>query len=433
MRSALPKVLHPVCGVSMGAHVIGAARAVGPERLVVVVGHGGDEVRAALDGPGVTFVEQAEQLGTGDAVRQCRAALAGCDTIVVLNGDQPLVTSDLLTRLLAARGQSPFAFVTSELDEPGRLGRVQRRGGSVNAIVEAADDPGADGPAEVNAGKYVFDAEWLWERLDRLEPAANGEFYLTSLARMAAAEGSPAVTVSCAPEEFLGVDDRLALSEAERLMRQRILANHMRNGVTITDPVTTYIDASVVLGEDATVMPNSHLYGTTSVAPGARIGPGTTLQNADIGPGSVVRHSVVEDSRVGARVSIGPFAHIRGNAEIGDECELGNYAEVKNSVLGRGVKMHHFSYVGDADVGEDSNMGAGMITCNFDGEEKHRTIIGKRVFVGSDTMLVAPITLGDGASTGAGSVVTRDVPADTKVVGVPAREFPARDRGDDGA
>ncbi|MGH2632574.1 MAG: DapH/DapD/GlmU-related protein, partial [Tepidiformaceae bacterium] len=230
--------------------------------------------------------------------------------------------------------------------------------------------------------------------------------------------------------EALGVDDRVKLAEAERIMRGRILQRHMLAGVTITDQATTYIDSAVQLGPDVTILPNSSLWGTTTVATGCVIGPGTTLANAAIGRDTTVRNSVVEDSRVGERSKVGPFAHLRENAVVGDDCEVHNYAEIKNSVIGNHVKMHHFSFIGDADVGDETNIAAGVVTCNYDGTRKNRTTIGRHVFIGSDSMLIAPVTLGDDAFTGAGSVVTKDVRPGGRVAGVPARAIPKPKRRD---
>ena len=428
MKSALPKVLHPVCGTPMAGHVIEAARCLRPASIAVVVGHEGQRVRDALAAADLTFVDQPDLLGTADAVARCRESLGGCETVLVVNGDQPLTTTELLQAVLDGRGAAPMAFATCTLDDAGRLGRVARDShGAVSAIVEAADLPAVSGPAEVNAGVYAFDAAWLWDALARIARSPSGEYYLTHLAALAHEDGTPAVAVACEPGAFLGVDDRRALARAEAAMRTRILERHMERGVTIIDPATTYIDAAVHIAEDVTILPNCYLYGSTEAASGATIGPGTILRNARIGRDSRVESSVIEDSRIGERVRVGPFAHVRGGADIGDDCELGNYAEVKNSRIGRRVKMHHFSYIGDADVGEDTNIAAGIITCNFDGKEKHRTTIGRNVFIGSDTMLIAPVTLGDHSATGAGSVVTRDVPPGTLVVGMPARRVRRRD------
>lgn len=430
MRSRLPKVLHPVCGEPMAWHVLQAARGLRPGRIVVVTGHEAERVEAGLAAPDVVFVRQEVLDGTAGAVRRAEEALRGCERVVVLNGDAPLVTAELLERLLAAGEGRPLAFVTCRVEEPGRLGRVVRDGsGAAAAVVEASEWEGPAGPAEINAGQYVFEAAWLWPRLGEVPVSARGEYYLTHLIGMAAREGRPAGTVEATQEEALGVDDRVKLAEAEAVMRRRVLVRHMLAGVTIEDPATTWVGARVELGQDVVIRAGSRLEGATRVADDARIGPNTTLRNATVGVGARVEASVVEDSEIGAGCRVGPFAHVRGGAVIGEGCELGNYAEVKNSRLGRGVKMHHFSYLGDADVGDGANIAAGTITCNFDGVAKHRTVIGARAFIGCDTMLVAPVRIGDDAFTATGSVVTRDVGDGESVKGVPARPFDRKGQG----
>ncbi len=420
MKSALPKVLHPVCGRPMAAYVLDAARALEPERIIVVVGYGGAEVRAALGAPGVTFVEQLDQLGTGHAVKLCRESAAGSAEVMVLNGDSPLISSETLRAVQAARGTSPVAMATCLVPDSGRFGRVERlRAGAVTGIREGSHE--SAGTAERNAGQYLFDGPWLWAHIDRVTPSDNGEFYLTDLPAMAFSEGTPAVTSAGPVEELMGFDDRIGLAEAERLMRQRILNTHMVNGVTIIDPATTYIDATAALAEDVTVLPNTHIQGVSVIATGAVIGPNAILRNATVGARTTIGPSVVEDSTIGADVSIGPFCHVRGNSVIGDQCALGNYAEVNRSHLGRAVKMHHFSYLGDALVGDRANIAAGVITNNYDGVNKHQTIIGEGAFVGCDTMLVAPVEMGANSQTGAGAVLREDLPPNAVAVGVPAR------------
>ena len=431
MKSRVHKVLHPVCGVPMGMHVIEAARALDPHTIAVVVGHQADAVRVAFAAPDITFVDQTELNGTGDAVLRCRRALEGCDEVMVLNGDCPLITPGLLRELRDARLIRPLAFVSAFVEEPGRLGRVIRdANGDPQQVVEASDYEGPEGAAEINAGQYVFDAAWLWRTLPQVPVSAKGEYYLTHLIAEAAHAGAPGAAIPADAEEVLGVDDRLKLAEAEAAMRRRILERHMLAGVTISDPATTYIDAGVAIEPDVTVLPNCHLRGRSDIAEGAVIGPGTTLANAIIGAETRVQASVIEDSSIGARCTVGPFAHVRGGAVIEDDCQLGNYAEVKNSNIGPGVKMHHFSYLGDADVGARANIAAGAITCNYDGEHKHRTVIGEDAFIGCDTMLIAPVTVGAGAFTATGAVVTRDVLPGQTVAGVPAKPF-ERKRGDE--
>jgi bifunctional UDP-N-acetylglucosamine pyrophosphorylase/glucosamine-1-phosphate N-acetyltransferase len=426
MKSALPKPLHLVCGLPMVQHVIDAARTLEPGRIVVTVGHGGEQVRAALAGQDLAFVEQTEMLGTGDAVRRCREALHGFESIVVLNGDAPLVTAGIVEQL-ASPPMPAIRIATAEVPEVGRLGRVVRDEiGSPVRVVEVADYEGADSGGEINAGFYAFDAAWLWSRIDTLPLSAKGEYYLTDLVRMAAEDGVARESVQIGDLAVVGVDDRVKLAEAERVMRARIIERHQLAGVTIVDPATTYVDAAVRLAQDVTLLPNCHLQGATAVEANCTVGPGTTLRSAVIREESRVEASIIEDSEIGARCRVGPFAHVRGGTVIGDDCELGNYSEVKNSRVGRGVKMHHFSYLGDADVGEGTNIAAGAITCNWDGINKNRTTIGANVFIGCDTMLIAPVSIGDGALTGAGSVVNRDVAAGARVAGVPARLIPGK-------
>jgi bifunctional UDP-N-acetylglucosamine pyrophosphorylase / glucosamine-1-phosphate N-acetyltransferase len=427
MKSALPKVLHAVCGKPMVGHVLDAAHGLQPDRLIVVVGHGGDQVREALAAPGIIFVTQAEQLGSGHAVAQCAEAAAGCDEVVVLNGDSPMLTTASLQRLRECRADRPMAFLSTVLGDPAKLGRVVRNGTEVSAIVEWDEYTGPPGPAEINSGQYVFSAPWLWENLPTVTRGPKGEYYFTALAAMATTAGTPAQTAMIEPQEFLGVDDRVRLAEAEQLMRQRILRQHMLDGVTITDPATTYIDAGVEIGQDTTILPGTTIRGRTVIAPGCTIGPGSLLRDATLGERTVVQASTIEDSTLGERVYVGPYSHVRGNSTIGDDCHLGNYAEVNRSKLGRGVKMHHFSYLGDATVGDRANIAAGVITNNYDGTHKHPTVIGEDAFVGCDTMLVAPVEMGANSQTGAGTVLRQDLPPNAVAVGVPARIIRMRD------
>ena len=424
MRSTLPKVLHEVCGRAMVSHVIEAARAIEPRRLAVVIGHEADLVREAV-GPGVEFVEQTSMLGTGDAVERCREAMAGCDRVVVLNGDAPLLTGATIVALLSGAAEATMAIAVNRVEDNGAFGRVERDGdGNVVRIREA--DRQAEGYTERNAGFYVFDSAWLWKNIGRVGESDSGERYLTALAAMAAEQGGTITAVEVPADDALGVDDRRRLADAEAIMRHRIVDRLMEEGVTVRDPATTYIDAGVAIEADVTIEPGSHIRGRSRIATGSTIGPNTVLRNSSIGANSLVTQSTIEDSTIGDSVTVGPNAHVRGGTTIGDHCELGNYAEVKNSMVGKGVKMHHFSYLGDADVGPGVNYAAGAVTCNYDGVAKHRTTIGAGAFIGCDTMLVAPVTIGAGAVTGAGAVVTKDVGAGERVAGVPARPLPER-------
>ncbi len=405
-------------------HVIDAAGALAPERIAVVVGYEAAQVQSAVDAK-VVFVDQPEMLGTGDAVQRCREAMTDIDRIVVLNGDAPLLTAETIQAFVAGAGEATMAIAVNRVPDRGAFGRVERDNeGRVCGIVEA--DRESEGVAERNAGFYVFDASWLWENIEAVGTSEKGERYLTALAAMAAEQRKSVTTVAVDSEDAMGVDDRLRLSEAEANMRQRIAERHMLAGVTIRDPATTYIDATVQIAEDVTIEPGCHLRGRSTIATKATIGPNTVLRDSQVGAGSLVAQSTIEDSRIGNEVSVGPNSHVRGGATIGNHCEIHNYAEVKNSVVGEGVKMHHFSYLGDADVGDRVNYAAGAITCNYDGVSKHRTTIGAGAFIGCDTMLIAPVTIGEGAVTGAGAVITKDVAAGERVAGVPARPLPVR-------
>ncbi|MSQ61911.1 MAG: UDP-N-acetylglucosamine diphosphorylase/glucosamine-1-phosphate N-acetyltransferase [Dehalococcoidia bacterium] len=426
MRSALPKVLHPIAGKPMLRHVIDAVRAAGVPALIAVVGHEAGRIRAAL-GPDVAFVEQKEQLGTGHALNCAREQAGGATDVLVVSGDVPLLRPETLRSLLQQHTESgaTLTLLTARLERPGDLGRIVRDGGGrVRAIAEAADaDVATQAIEEINAGAYCFRAAWLWPRLAFLPASAGGEYYLTALVEQAVREGAPVQTVTTDdPEEALGVNDREQLSRAEAVMRRRILRRLMlESGVTVIDPATTYVDADVQIGQDTVIEPNSAIRGSCVIGRNCVIGPGATLCNARIGDGCRIGASLIEDSELEAEVSMGPYGHIRGGARIGTGVELGDHVEIKNSRIGQGSNIHHFSYVGDAELGVNVNIGAGAVTCNYDGVAKHRTIIGDGAFIGSDTMLVAPVRIGHGAKTGAGSVVTHDVADGATVFGVPAR------------
>lgn len=427
MKSKLPKALHPLCGRPMVRHVERAVRDAGIKRVVVVVGVGGGRLRAAL-GPGVETVEQGEPLGTGHAAAQAADALAdGPQHILVVNGDAPLVKSQTLAALMTAHteGPAPLTFLTARVPDAARFGRVARNGdGAVLAIVEDADataEIGADD--EINAGVYCFDAAWLSAHVGEIEPSAAGERYITSLAATAAGEGAPPVTVECAdPSEAIGVDTRSRLAEAEAALRARIREHWMAEGVTLSNPATIHIDADAVIGRDTVIHPNTYVLGKSEIGEDCEIGPGTIVSGSHIGDGCAVVASVIEQgSRLEDGARVGPYSHVRGGSEIGRGVHLGNFVEVNRSVLGPGTRSHHFSYIGDGLFGADVNVGAGTITCNFDGVDKHPTVVEDGAQLGSDSMLVAPVHVGARAKTGAGTVVTTDLPADSLTVGVPGR------------
>jgi bifunctional UDP-N-acetylglucosamine pyrophosphorylase/glucosamine-1-phosphate N-acetyltransferase len=426
MKSKQPKVLHRICGRAMGAHVTYVIAEAGVTRTAIVVGKGAVEVRAGL-GEGFTYVEQTKQLGTGHALVQSRDALENAaQHVIVANGDIPLVRSESLGALMARHLEAGAAVtvLTSSGGPVDGLGRVVRdEGGRIKAIVEEAELPEALRDIdEINVGAYCFDAAWLWPALEELSPGKRGELYLTNLVALAYDSGRPTASVTVAdPSEALGVDDRVRLADAEAAMRQRIRRRWMLEGVTIVDPPSTYIDVDVRLGRDSIIHPNSSILGTSTIGEDCEIGPGSIISSSSIGSRVRVLASVIEDSVIEEDVSVGPYSHLRREAHIEAGARLGNFVEVKKSRFERGSVASHFSYIGDSTVGRRANIGAGTITCNFDGVLKHPTVIGEGALIGSDTMLVAPVTVGAGAKTGAGAVVTEDVAAGATVVGVPAR------------
>jgi bifunctional UDP-N-acetylglucosamine pyrophosphorylase/glucosamine-1-phosphate N-acetyltransferase len=338
----------------------------------------------------------------------------------------PLLRGETLKTLYEAQlnHSGPFSMLTHLTDNPRGFGRIVRDAGKqVKAVVEEADaTPEQLKIQEVNDGIYCFDADWLWSHLDQIPLSAKGEYYLTDLVSMAVQEGwAINALIMEDASEAMGINTRVHLAEAEATMKDRINRELMLSGVTIIDPASTYIHAGVEIERDTIILPNTYIWGKTTIGEECVIGPNTIIESSTIGSQCEIKASVIEFATMENRVDIGPFGHLRKGAHLEDEVHMGNFGEVKNSRLRRGVKMGHFSYIGDGDIGEETNVGAGTITCNYDGKNKHKTITGKNVFIGSDTMLVAPVTLGDGARTGAGSVVNHDIPPHTLAYGVPAR------------
>ena len=428
MRSKTPKILHPLSGRPLITYAVEIAARVTGSKPVLVVGHGAAAVQDAL-GDSVEYVHQETQMGTGHAVQQVESVLKGqTDLVLVTLADMPLLTEGTLKRLVQLQedGNGPFSMLTVMADDPRGFGRVVRDdSGVVREIVEEAHaTPEQLAIRELNISVYCFNADWLWEALPRIPLSPKGEYYLTDLVGIAAAEGS-SVRAMVAEEtsETIGINTRVHLAEAEAVLRWRINRKWMLAGVTIVDPETTYIEPQVTIGQDTTIWPQTYLHGDTRVGGECSLGPNTIVRDTEIGDRCVVLNSVLEGALLEDNVNVGPFGHLRKGAHLAQGVHMGNFGEVKNSYLGPGTKMGHFSYLGDAKLGSDVNIGAGTITCNYDGERKHPTEIGSGAFIGSDTMLIAPLKLGENTRTGAGSVVNKDVPPDTMVVGVPARSI----------
>jgi bifunctional UDP-N-acetylglucosamine pyrophosphorylase/glucosamine-1-phosphate N-acetyltransferase len=443
MRSRTPKVAHHVAGRPLLEHVLRAAdsafaptageAATSAPRYVVVTGHERDAVRACLHWQpahgDLRFVVQEPQCGTGDAARIGLTAFdheSLPETMLVLYGDTPLMRPETLRALLAEhhRNGATLTFLTGFTDEPGEYGRVLRdERGTVRGIVEAKHATSEElAIREINSGIYCFQTAWLAAHLPRLAAHDNGEFYLTDLVALALDEGLTVATQQASIEEAAGVNDRIQLAEAEAILRQRVLRELMLSGVTIEDPVTTYVEAAVRIGQDTILRHGTTLRGGTVIGERCEIGPYSVIQDSVIADDCRVLGSWLEGARMHSGARVGPMSRLRPGAEIGPGAHIGNFAEVKNATLGDDVQMHHFSYIGDATIGARTNVAAGVITCNFEPDgKKYHTEVGDDVFIGSDTMLIAPITLGDGARTGAGSVVTRDVPPGGLAVGMPAR------------
>lgn len=417
MRSRRPKVLHPLCGAPLLEHVLRTAFSLSPRRVVVVVGHGGDEVRSAFAERGVAFVDQGDPRGTGHAVLVARETVAS-GVFLVLPGDVPLVPADALRALVRFHHEreATVSLLTMEPPDPAPYGRVVRGDdGRPLRIVEAADASPEDlAIREVNSGVWCLEnSSELWEALAGVTTAnAKGEFYLTDLVAWFSPLGKTAALLWPEADALRGVNDRQDLAQVEQLLRQRILGAWMRDGVTVVDPSAVYPSLDATVGEDTVLHPGTHLLGATVVGRGCTVGPQGYVLDSRIEDGARVWYSVVEGAEVGPEATIGPYAHLRPGSRIGRGAKVGNFVEVKASTLGEGVKAGHLAYIGDAEVGAGANIGAGAITCNFrpGSKDKFRTEIGRGAFIGSNASLIAPIQIGEGAVIGAGSVVTRDVP-----------------------
>lgn len=423
MKSELPKGLHRVCGIPMAALVGRAMMEAGLDRPIVVVGHGGDLLMQAL-GPAYDYAWQREQHGTGHAAMMAADALraSNADLVIIAPGDTPLLSAsvfkELTDRHLAAGAKATVA--TAILDDATGYGRIVRDEHGPTRIVEHKDaTPDERKIKEVNAAIYVFDVETLLAVLPTLSNEnEQGEYYLTDVIAAIRARGDKVEGVAFDDHDIMrGVNDRWQLAEAAKVLRLRVLKKHAISGVTIVDPDTTYIEPDVVIGPDSTIEPGTILEGSTTIGSSCHIGPNTKIQDSSLGEGCVVLMSHLNGATMLDGSRCGPFANLRPGAVLGEQTKIGNFVEIKNAKLGAKVAVSHLSYLGDGDVGDNTNIGAGTIFCNYDGFLKHRTVVGEGVFVGSNSTLVAPITIGDGALIAAGSVVTKDVPADALAMG----------------
>ncbi len=418
MKSRTPKVLHSLCGLTMLGHALAAARELDPRQLVVVVGHARDEVSEEVTErqPRARVVVQEEQLGTGHAVRMVIEALGvPPGTVLVTYADMPLLRGETL-RELASRHRAAgnaVTVLTARGDAAG-YGRIVRDGdGNFLRIVEERDATPAELDIdEYNSGCYAFEGVLLADAIKRVMTDNNqNQEYLTDVVQILRGDGHPIGSMLAAdPAEIQGINDRVQLAAARRTLNDRILRQWMRAGVTVADPATTWVDVTVTVGQDAEIGPQTQLEGRTAIASGARVGPGCLLQDTTVGEDAVVLHAVCRQAEIGPGVTVGPFAYLRPGTRVERGAHIGTYVELKNSVVGAGAKVPHLTYVGDAHIGERSNIGAGTIFANYDGVAKHRTTVGADAFVGSDSVLVAPLTVGDGAYTAAGSAITEDVP-----------------------
>ncbi|MBB1255384.1 bifunctional UDP-N-acetylglucosamine diphosphorylase/glucosamine-1-phosphate N-acetyltransferase GlmU [Streptomyces alkaliterrae] len=423
MKSATPKVLHEICGLSLVGHVVAASRELDPEHLVVVVGHAREQVAdylAGFDAEARTAVQE-EQNGTGHAVRMGLEALAadGVElrgTVVVTCGDTPLLTGATLRSLAEAHAADGNAVtvLSAEVPDATGYGRIVRAAdGSVTAIVEHKDADGAQlAIREINSGVFAFDAELLVEALGKVRTDnSQGEEYLTDVLGILREAGHRVgAAVAADHREIAGINNRVQLAQARRLLNDRLLESAMLAGVTVVDPATTWLDVAVTVEPDAVVLPGTQLLGATHLSAGCEVGPNTRLTDTHVGPGAVVSNTVAVGARVGPGASVGPYAYLRPGTVLGERAKAGTYVEMKNATIGEGTKVPHLSYVGDATIGDFSNIGAASVFVNYDGEHKHHTTVGSHCKTGSDNMFVAPVTIGDGAYTAAGSVITKDVP-----------------------
>lgn len=418
MKSSLPKVLHPILGRPVLSYVLDSLKGTSPDRTLVVIGQGSGEIQKVVNSGHVEYVIQSEQLGTGDAVLSARGVLKGFNgTVLILNGDSPLVRPETLKGFIKSHSKGGFSLsiLTANLEDPKGYGRVIRNSrGEVWKIVEEKEAiPKERVINEINSGIYCVESRLLWKVLERVGRNNNQrEIYLTDIVYLSSSAGERVngFLIKDA-EEVLGINNRVELSAAEGIIRKRVNDHMMLSGVTIVNKVDTFISPGVSIGHDTVIYPNTYIFGDTRVGKGCIIGPSVWIEDSKIGEGVIVNFSsFISKSVIEDDAKVGPFAHIRPGSTIFKGARIGNFVEIKKASIGKGSKVPHLTYVGDASIGQRVNIGAGTITCNYDGFNKHETVIENDVFIGSDTMLVAPLKIGQGATTGAGSTITKDVP-----------------------
>tara|TARA_B100001013_G_scaffold48866_1_gene25624 strand:- start:2510 stop:3862 length:1353 start_codon:yes stop_codon:yes gene_type:complete len=424
MKSSLPKVLHKLSGKPMVSLVKDSINIAGVQDIIAVVPTCHEPFKEIFQKK-VVFAVQKHPKGSGHALLQCRQKASNIENVLVINGDMPLIKPKTLSNFMKQHKSSKadLTLLTGKVTDPRDFGRIVRNNeGKVTNVVEQSEANVAQLLInEINAGAYCFKTSWLWAALESLKPSKSGEFFLTDLISFAASINLTIESISIDHQEIMGVNNKSDLAKAEKMIRATTCENLMETGVRIIDPDTTYIDQEVVVGPDTVIFPNTYIRGSTNISSNCKIGPNCEITNSSIGPSCIIRSSTIESTMIHDNVSIGPYSHIREGSVLYEDVSIGNYVEIKNSTLGRGTKSGHHCYLGDSDIGSNVNIGAGTITCNYDGEQKHRTTIKDNAFIGSDTKLVAPVTIGKQSITGAGSIVTKDIPDFAKGIGSPAR------------
>lgn len=424
MKSSLPKVLHKLSGKPMIALVMDSITKTGIQDIIAVVPPSHESFKETFEEK-IAIAVQKHPMGSGHALLQCRQTVSNIENILVINGDMPLIKTETLSDLMKQHKSSKadLTLLTGRVPDPRDFGRIVRNDkGKVTNVVEESEANGAQLLInEINAGAYCFKTSWLWAALESLKPSKSGEFFLTDLIFFAESINLTIESISTDYQEIIGVNNKSDLAKAEKILRTATCESLMEAGVRIIDPDTTYIDLEALIGADTVIFPNTHIRGSTNISANCEIGPNCEITNSSVGASCVIRSSTIESAMIHDNVSIGPYSHIREGSILNEDVSIGNYVEIKNSTLGRGTKSGHHCYLGDSDIGSNVNIGAGTITCNYDGEQKHRTTIKDNAFIGSDTKLVAPVTIGKQSITGAGSIVTKDIPDFAKGVGSPAR------------